>query len=478
MDFTKNDMLELLHKNVVPALGCTEPVCAAIAAADAANSVGGNIQSIALDVSPGVYKNGCSVGIAGFDRVGLDYAAALGALISKPEVGLEIMKHITPAIAQKAKDFVAGGKVKVTIAENAAGVYAHCRVETPDGYGESTIQGNHTNIIKTTVNGISVFEKLPGTVAPNDEAMKRLQGASVLQMREIASSASDEELQFLLDGVTMNTELARYGLRQDPGIGIAGVLHMESGGGIWGNGLIERVVTKVAAATEARLEGCPYATMSSAGSGSKGIAVILPVVETAKEIEASQSSLLHALAFGHTVLSYLQKRKNILDGTVITGGEPLLWPDLSDFLCKARGLGYKIKLDTNGSFPERLKELLALGLIDYVAMDVKQAWERYETVSGVNRKEVVPLIQQSLYVLADSGVPFELRTTVVKGIHTLEDMTALARWIGNAAPYYLQPYESSGHILSPEGLSSFSEKELKELLSAVQCDCPSAALRK
>lgn len=180
----------------------------------------------------------------------------------------------------------------------------------------------------------------------------------------------------------------------------------------------------------------------------------------------------------HTVLSYLQKRKNILDGTVITGGEPLLWPDLSDFLCKARGLGYKIKLDTNGSFPERLKELLALGLIDYVAMDVKQAWERYETVSGVNRKEVVPLIQQSLYVLADSGVPFELRTTVVKGIHTLEDMTALARWIGNAAPYYLQPYESSGHILSPEGLSSFSEKELKELLSAVQCDCPSAALRK
>lgn len=103
-------------------------------AADAANSIGGNIQSIALDVSPGVYKNGCSVGIAGFDRVGLDYAAALGALISKLEVSLEIMKHITPAIAQKAKEFVAGGKVKVTIAENAAGVYAHCRVETPDGY--------------------------------------------------------------------------------------------------------------------------------------------------------------------------------------------------------------------------------------------------------------------------------------------------------------------------------------------------------
>ena len=152
------------------------------------------------------------------------------------------------------------------------------------------------------------------------------------------------------------------------------------------------------------------------------------------------------------VLFYLQRRKHILDGVVMTGGEPLIWPDLSGFLRKVRGLGYKIKLDTNGSFPERLKALLDFGLVDYVAMDIKQTPERYEDASGANHKEVVPLVEQSLRLLTDSGIPFELRTTVVKGIHTLKDMTALAKWIGNVAPYYLQPYVNSEHILSPEGL--------------------------
>ena len=146
----------------------------------------------------------------------------------------------------------------------------------------------------------------------------------------------------------------------------------------------------------------------------------------------------------------------------MTGGEPLIWPDLSGFLRKVRGLGYKIKLDTNGSFPERLKALLDFGLVDYVAMDIKQTPERYEDASGANHKEVVPLVEQSLRLLTDSGIPFELRTTVVKGIHTLKDMTALAKWIGNVAPYYLQPYVNSEHILSPEGLFSFSEKEWKK----------------
>lgn len=116
------------------------------------------------------------------------------------------------------------------------------------------------------------------------------------------------------------------------------------------------------------------------------------------------------------VLSYLQKRKNLLDGIVITGGEPLIWPDLSDFLGKVRRLGYRIKLDTNGSFPEPLKGLLARSLVDYVAMDIKQAPKRYGSASGTDGKEVVPLVGQSLHILRDSGIPFELRTTVVKGL--------------------------------------------------------------
>ncbi|MCD8082373.1 MAG: hypothetical protein LUE86_02315 [Clostridiales bacterium] len=101
---------------------------------------------------PGYHKNGCSVGIAGFDQVGLDYAAALGALIAKPQAGLEIMKFITPSIVQKAKELVGGGNVKVMVDVMASGVYALCTVTTSAGYGESVIGGAHTNIVKRTVN--------------------------------------------------------------------------------------------------------------------------------------------------------------------------------------------------------------------------------------------------------------------------------------------------------------------------------------
>lgn len=178
------------------------------------------------------------------------------------------------------------------------------------------------------------------------------------------------------------------------------------------------------------------------------------------------------------VLSYLEKRKSILDGVVITGGEPLMWSDLPVFLRKVRKLGYQIKLDTNGSFPKHLKSLLDERLIDYVAMDIKQTKERYSFASGVDMDKVFPLVEECLHILEASKIPFELRTTVVKGLHSLEDMTAIAKWIDNRVPYYLQSYVNSGHIISPDSLSEFSEEELEEIISVVRQYCPSAALRK
>ncbi len=178
-----------------------------------------------------------------------------------------------------------------------------------------------------------------------------------------------------------------------------------------------------------------------------------------------------------TVLTYLEKRRGLLDGVVVTGGEPLLWLDLAEFLQQVRELGYRIKLDTNGSFPERLQRLLERGLLDYIAMDVKHAPEQYALATGIQGEAVVPLIQQSLQVLRTSAIPYELRTTVVKGIHTPQTMAALAGWLSTAAPYYLQPYVDSGHILAPDGLSPFLELELEELLAAVRPYCPAAALR-
>ena len=178
------------------------------------------------------------------------------------------------------------------------------------------------------------------------------------------------------------------------------------------------------------------------------------------------------------VLDYLKMRRGLLEGVVITGGEPLLHGELGDFIKRVRALGYKIKLDTNGSFPDRLQELIRAGLIDYVAMDIKQAPRRYEAAAGVPSDRVVPLIEQSLRYLRSSGIPFELRTTVVRGIHTAQDVVALARWIAGPQPYYLQSYVDSGHVISPERLSAFSPEELSEMLEHVRAYCPNAAVKR
>lgn len=178
------------------------------------------------------------------------------------------------------------------------------------------------------------------------------------------------------------------------------------------------------------------------------------------------------------VFTYLKKRRKVLEGVVITGGEPLLWPDLGEFLGEIRKLGYEIKLDTNGSFPGRLKKLLQGGLPDYVALDLKQSPLRYADACGVEDANLVSQIEESFRILRESGVSFEIRTTLVKGIHRREDIRALAKWAGNVDRYYLQSYADSGHVLAPEGLEAFSDQELEEILAQVRVYCPSAVLRK
>jgi pyruvate formate lyase activating enzyme len=177
------------------------------------------------------------------------------------------------------------------------------------------------------------------------------------------------------------------------------------------------------------------------------------------------------------VLAYLAKRRGIVEGLVVSGGEPLLQPDLPDFLREVKALGCKVKLDTNGSFPKRLAGLLADGLTDYVAMDIKHRRENYFFVTGLDNGEVLPRVEAGMALLRDAAVPCEFRTTFVKGIHTPEDAGAIGLWIGGSLPYYLQNYEDSGNILMPEGLSPFSAEEMAEALSFAQKSCPKAALR-
>ncbi len=301
----KNDALRILHSSVIPALGCTEPVSVALAAAAAAKAVGGDVQRIRAEVSRGIYKNGMSVGIAGSHKVGLDYAAALGALIGDTSAGLEIMRSITPGIADMAERLVEAGKVSIQLAKKG-GIYVHCEVDSTKGCGAAVIEGAHTNIVLIEANG-ETLHRGTAVVSGTDLSglIKDLKALKISEIRALAGSLPEDEIAFLMDGAEMDQKLAEYGIREKAGIGISRCLTQESAAALLGSGLMERVMARVAAATEARLDGCPLSTMSSAGSGSKGIAVILPVIETADAMHIDREKTLHALAFAHLMNEYI-----------------------------------------------------------------------------------------------------------------------------------------------------------------------------
>lgn len=174
------------------------------------------------------------------------------------------------------------------------------------------------------------------------------------------------------------------------------------------------------------------------------------------------------------LMEFLLSRKKKLDGVCVTGGEPTLYIDLPEFLGKIKNMGYRVKLDTNGTNPKMLRHILEHKLCDYVAMDIKNSPEKYtRTCGGV---DVLDKVQQSVSLLMESGVEYEFRTTVVNPYHEPEDLETIGQWLRGAKRYFLQAFVDSGDLLS-SGNQALSENEMKALLSAVQKYLPTAQLR-
>lgn len=176
------------------------------------------------------------------------------------------------------------------------------------------------------------------------------------------------------------------------------------------------------------------------------------------------------------VLAFLKKRVGILDGVAITGGEPLLHRDIGPFLEKVRALGFRVKLDTNGSFPDHLIDLVRSGLVDRVAMDVKNAPALYGKTVGIEPFDLAP-VERSKDFLLGGAVEYEFRTTVVKGLHTRESLIEAAKWIEGAKEYYLQQFKDSGDVIAIGGLGAFDEKEMHALADAVRPIVPTVEVR-
>ena len=179
------------------------------------------------------------------------------------------------------------------------------------------------------------------------------------------------------------------------------------------------------------------------------------------------------------ILSYLDNRKKILDGVCISGGEPMLQADLFDFIKKIKSMGYLVKLDTNGTFPTKLKEAIDQGLIDYVAMDIKNCREKYALTAGrrCDSSEFdIEKIEKSVEILMSSGIDYEFRTTVTRELHTPEDFVKIGEWIKGAKRYYIQNFVDSGNLIENSS-TPLDTQELKALLSAVSPYVEHASIR-
>ena len=161
------------------------------------------------------------------------------------------------------------------------------------------------------------------------------------------------------------------------------------------------------------------------------------------------------------VFRFLRSRRGLLDGVVLTGGEPLLQPDARDFLAQVKDMGFAVKLDTNGCYPRALKQILDAGSVDYVAMDIKNSREKYAATVGIPGFDPAP-VEESIRLLMSGKADYEFRTTVCKEFHTAEDIEGIGRWIVGAKRYFLQNFENSGNLIAGN-FTGFSEEEIRVL---------------
>lgn len=160
------------------------------------------------------------------------------------------------------------------------------------------------------------------------------------------------------------------------------------------------------------------------------------------------------------IFKFLKSRIGILEGVCITGGEPLINSDIEEFIKKIKELGFKVKLDTNGAFPEKLQALIENGLIDYVAMDIKNCPEKYPETIGRPSFDVTTIFK-SVEILKNGTVPYEFRTTTLREFHTEEDFIKIGKWLEGAPKYFIQPFKNSGDLIGISEMSGYDASTLE-----------------
>ena len=300
-------LLNIVKHDVVPALGCTEPISLALAAATAAKYLGKTPERIEAKVSPNLMKNGLGVAVPGTGMVGLPIAAAIGALGGNPDGGLEVLKHITPEQVIAAKSMLEQKLVSVDIHQTEHILYSESTLFADNDYVKVAIQDQHTNVILIEKNGEILFQKMEDECANCDpyEVFKQISARKIF---EFSNAVELEKIRFISQAAELNRALSDEGLRENYGLHIGRTLRKQVGSGLISDDLLSKIMIETTAASDARMGGATLPAMSNSGSGNQGIAATMPVVVVADYLKVSEEKRIRALFLSHLMAIYIHSK--------------------------------------------------------------------------------------------------------------------------------------------------------------------------
>ena len=320
MTARESEIIELLQKEVKPALGCTEPIAVALAVAKAMEIIeeknsaddpqwrfraGYNLK---VEVSGNILKNGMGVGIPGTGMVGLHIAAALGAVCGKSAYGLEVLHDLDERSIAKAKELVESKSVIVGVADTEHKLYVKASVEvTGDHCASAVIEDDHDRIIETCYDGtVLSCGRSTEAVVMTEQKNTLDYNLTVKEIFEFAKTVSYDDIQFILESKTLNLALAEEGMKGNYGLKVGYFISHSANREVFGGDFLSYAMSMTAAASDARMAGCTLAAMSNSGSGNQGITVTMPVIAYSLKYGTSDEALARALVLSHLIAIHIK----------------------------------------------------------------------------------------------------------------------------------------------------------------------------
>ena len=299
-------IISLVNKEVVPAIGCTEPMAVALCTAKAATTLGRRPERIEVFLSPNMLKNAMGVGIPGTGMIGLPIAVSLGALIGKPEYELEVLKDLTPATLEQGKRYINDADIDIKLKQgNVDKLYIEVVCRADNDMAMAIISGSHTHFVYVERNGEVVLDNRDGH-GGNDEEEDDIQ-LNFRLVYDFATTAPLDEISFILKTKEYNMKAAEESIKGNYGHCLGKTMDRPLSRGIFGNNIFSHILSRTASACDARMGGAMIPVMSNSGSGNQGICATNPVVVYALENENTEEELIRALMLSHLTAIYIKR---------------------------------------------------------------------------------------------------------------------------------------------------------------------------